>query len=92
MSIRQAGNMYEDNSSYLDEINSLERYVLKNQSINLLELREDYENEEVNNIWSEDTIDYLGRDHDVIRTVRTKKTGDILDIINDTLSRLGMFS
>lgn len=92
MSIRQAGSLVEDNTDYVEEIESLERYVLKNQSINLLELREDYDLENVNNVWSDTTIDILGRDHDVIRTVRTKKVGDILDIINSTLSRLGMFS
>ena len=57
-----------------------------------MKLKEDYQNVEVNNIWSEDTVDFLGRDHDVIKSVKTKKAGDILSIINDTLSRLGMFS
>ena len=92
MSMRQAGNMYEDNSDYFEELNMLELYVLENQSVNLLELREDYLDETVNNIWSDDTIDRLGRDHEVIKTVRTKKTGDIIEIIKDTLARLGMFS
>lgn len=92
MSLRQAGNMYEDNSDYFEELNMLELYILENQSVNLLELREDYLEETVNNIWSDDTIDRLGRDHEVIKTVRTKKTGDILEIIKDTLARLGMFS
>ena len=92
MSIKQSGNMFEDNTDFLEEVTILERYVLNNQSVNLLVLKEGYESEEVNNIWSEDTIDRLGRDHDVIKTVRIKKTGDILVIINDTLSRLGMFS
>lgn len=91
MSLRQAGNLYEDNSDYFEELAMLERYVLENQSINLLELREDYESEAVNNIWSNDTIDQLGRDHDVVKTVRTKKAGAILEIITDTLARLGMF-
>jgi hypothetical protein len=92
MSLRQAGNIIEDNTDYFEEISVIEYYVLENQSVNLLELREDYEDENVNNIWSDDTVDRLGRDHEVIKTVRTKKTGDILDIITDTLARLGMFS
>lgn len=92
MSKKQAGNMYEDNTSFVNEVTVLERYVLLNQSINLLHLREGYESEDVNNIWSDDTIDRLGRDHDVIKTVRIKETGEILIIIKDTLSRLGMFS
>lgn len=92
MSIKQAGNMFEDNSDFIEEITILEKYVLDNQSVNLLELKEDYADEDVNNIWSDETIDLLGRDHDVIKSVRIKKTGDILVIINDTLSRLGMFS
>ncbi len=92
MSSRQAGNMFEDNSDYFEELNMIELYVLDNQSVNLLELREDYLEETVNNIWSDDTIDRLGRDHEIIKTVRTKKTGDILEIIKDTLARLGMFS
>ncbi len=92
MSIKQAGGMYEDNSDFIEQVGILEKYVLDNQSVNLLELSEDYLNEEVNNIWSDATIERLGRDHDVIKTVRIKKTGDILDIINDTLARLGMFS
>ena len=91
MSLKQAGNLYEDNSDYFEELNVLELYVLENQSINLLELREDYLLDTVNNIWSEDTIDQLDRDNEVVKTVRTKKTGEILDIINDTLARLGMF-
>lgn len=92
MSIKQSGNMFEDNSEFVEEVTILEHYVLTNQSINLLELKEGYESSEVNNIWSTETIERLGRDHDVIKTVRIKKTGDILSIINDTLSRLGMFS
>jgi hypothetical protein len=92
MSVRQAGNLVEDNSVFMEELSVLERYVLKNQSVNLLALREDFESEDVNNIWADETIDVLGRDHEVIRTVRTKKAGDLLDIINDSLSRLGMFS
>ena len=91
MSLKQAGNMIEDNSDYFMELTVLEYYVLNNQSINLLELREDYLLDTVNNIWSEDTIDRLGRDNEVVKTVRTKKTGAILEIINDTLVRLGMF-
>lgn len=92
LSVKQSGNMFEDNTDFINEISILEKYVLDNQSVNLLELKEGYESEDVNNIWSDNTIERLGRDHDVIKTVRIKKTGDILEIINDTLSRLGMFS
>lgn len=92
MSIRQAGNVYEDNTDFIEQVTVLEKYVLDNQSINLLTLREDYNDEDVNQIWSDETINRLGRDHDIIKSVRIKKTGDILEIINDTLSRLGMFS
>lgn len=92
MSIKQAGNVFEDNTDFVEEVAVIEMYVLDNQSVNLLVLKEDYLSEDVNNIWSEYTIDRLGRDHDIIKSVRIKKTGDILEIINDTLSRLGMFS
>ena len=91
MSIKQAGTMVEDNTDFIKEVGIIEKYVLDNQSVNLLVLQEDYMNENVNNIWSDETIEILGRDHDIIKSVRIKKTGDILDIINDTLSRLGMF-
>ncbi len=91
MSLSQAGNNYEDASEILDELKVLENYILTYQSVNLLELREDYQDENVNNIWAESTIEALGRDHEVIKKVRLKNTGDILDIVNDTLSRLGMF-
>jgi|LGVF01.2.fsa_nt_gb hypothetical protein len=91
MSIIQAGNNYEDVFETVEEIRVLENYVLANQSVNLLELKEDYQDEDVNNIWSDGTIDYLGRDHEVIKKVRLKNAGDILEIINDTLGRLGMF-
>ena len=92
MSIKQAGNMFEDNTDFIEQITIMERYVLENQSINLLELKEGYEEPDVNVIWSDYTIDRLGRDHDIVKSVRIKKAGDILIIINDTLSRLGMFS
>jgi hypothetical protein len=91
MSTKQCGNLYEDNTDFLKEISIIEQYVLINQSINLLVLRENYTDEDVNNIWDETTIDVLGRDHDVIKTVRLINSQEILDIINDTLSRLGMF-
>jgi len=91
MSYTQAGNNYQGISDIMEEIHILEIYILQNQSINLLSLKDGYEQEEVNNIWSDDTIATLGRDHEVIKKVRLKNTGDILDIINDTLSRLGMF-
>jgi len=90
MSLKQSGNLYEDNSDTLKEISIIEQYVLINQSINLLVLKENYKDEDVN-IWDNSTIDYLGRDHDIIKTVRLINTEEILDIINDTLSRLGMF-
>lgn len=91
MSLTQAGDNYEEVSDIMDEIHVLENYVLQNQSVNLLSLREDYQDEDVNNIWSEDTIEALGRDHEVVKKVRLKNAGDLLEIINDTLSRLGMF-
>lgn len=91
MSVRQSGNIVEYNEDLMIELASIETYVLDNQSINLLELKEGFEDENINNIWSEDTIDRLGRDHDIIKTVRTKLTQRILDVIEDTLSRLGMF-
>lgn len=91
MSTKQSGNIYENNSDFLKEISIIEQYLLNNQSVNLLVLREDYTDDDVNNIWAEATIDTLGRDHDVIKTVRLINTQEILDIINDTLSRLGMF-
>ena len=91
MSYTQVGDNYENISDIMEEIHVLEVYILQNQSINLLTLRDDYQDEDVNNIWSEDTVSTLGRDHEVIKKVRLKNAGDILDIINDTLSRLGMF-
>ena len=91
MSVRQQGNLYENNDQLLLELSLLENYVLRNQSINLLEVKEDYLDENVNNIWSDDTIEILGRDHEIIKSVRLKQTKDILDVIEDTLSRLGMF-
>ena len=91
MSLKQSGNLYDDNSDFLEEVSIIEQYVLINQSINLLVLKENYTDEDVNNIWDESTIDTLGRDHIVVKTVRLTNTQDILDIINDTLSRLGMF-
>ncbi len=91
MSLKQAGSIYEDNISFVEEITVIEKYVLDNQSINLLVLKENYQDEDVNNIWDETTIEALGRDHEVIKKVRLYQTQDILDIINDTLGRLGMF-
>ncbi len=91
MSLKQAGSIYEDTIDFVDEVAAIEKYVLDNQSINLLVLREDYLDEDVNNIWSEYTIEALGRDHEVIKKVRLDQTGGILDIIQDTLGRLGMF-
>lgn len=91
MSYTQAGNTYERLSETMEEIHVLENYILQNQSINLLSLREDYQDEDVNNIWSEETIETLGRDHELIKQVRLKNAGDILDAVYDTLSRLGMF-
>ncbi len=91
MSLSQAGDTYEDVSDTLEEFRVIESYLLTNQSVNLLELKEDYKDEDVNNIWSITTIETLGRDHEVIKKVRLKNTGEIIDIINDALSRLGMF-
>ena len=72
-------------------ISIFEKYVLDNQSVNLLILKENYTDEDVNNIWDDITIDTLGRDHEMIKKVRLLNSQDIIDIINDTLSRLGMF-
>ncbi|AIO18334.1 hypothetical protein KQ51_00446 [Candidatus Izimaplasma bacterium HR1] len=91
MSLTQAGNNYEDAYEIIEELKVLENYILENQSVNLLRLRLDYKEEDINNIWEESTIEALGRDHEVIKKVRLKNTGEILDIINDALSRLGMF-
>ena len=91
MSLSQAGDNYSDVSEVMLEMKVIENYVLQNQSVNLLELKEDYQDENVNNIWAEETIEALGRDHELIKKVRLKNTGDILDIINDALTRLGMF-
>lgn len=91
MSLTQAGDNFEDVSAILDELKVIENYVLDNQSINLLKLKENYKDEDVNNIWADETIDVLGRDHELIKKVRLKNTGEILDIITDTLTRLGMF-
>jgi hypothetical protein len=91
MSLTQAGNIYEENQDTIAQITHIQNYLLSNQSINLLSLVEDYEDEDVNMIWTDETIDYVGRDSEVVKNVRLKYTQDILDLINDTLSRLGMF-
>lgn len=91
MSYTQAGNTFEELSDTIGQLEILEQYVLQNQSINLLQLVEDYQSEEINNIWSEDTIEALGRDHEVVKNVRLDSTEEVLDIIHDTLTRLGMF-
>ena len=91
MSLKQAGSIYQDNLSFVEEISAIEKYVLDNQSINLLVLKEDYLDEDINNIWSDSTIEALGRDHEIIKKVRLKQSQDILNIIQDTLGRLGMF-
>jgi len=91
MSFRQAGSIYSCNCDFVEEVTIIERYVLNNQSINLLVLKDNYTDEDINNIWSDYTIDILGRDHELIKTVRLSQTQSILDIINDTLSRLGLF-
>jgi len=91
MSLRQAGSIYECNCDFVDEITIIEKYVLDNQSINLLILKDNYLDEDINNIWSDYTINILGRDHDLIKSVRLDQTQSILDIIKDTLSRLGLF-
>jgi hypothetical protein len=91
MSLAQAGDIYEDGSEILAEMEIIENYLLTNQSVNLLVLTVDYQDEDVNNIWNSSTIESLGRDHELVKKVRLKNTGDILDIINDVLSRLGMF-
>ncbi|PAT02696.1 hypothetical protein CI105_01680 [Candidatus Izimaplasma bacterium ZiA1] len=92
MSIRQEGNMFNDNQEFFDQIRILENYLLVNQSINLLVLKTDYDPLVDNTIWSEETIEKLGRDNDVIKKVKLENCADILEIITDTLSRLGMFN
>lgn len=91
MSYSQAGNTFDALSETMEELEILEQYVLENQSINLLQLADNYTDEDVNIIWSEDTIEALGRDHEVIKNVRLKSTDEVLDMIRDTLTRLGMF-
>lgn len=91
MSYTQAGNTFEELSQTMNELEILEQYVLENQSINLLQLDDDFANPEVSIIWSEETIEALGRDHEVIKNVRSKSTDDVLSMIRDTLTRLGMF-
>lgn len=91
MSYAQAGDVYENLSDEMEELRILERYVLANQSINLLRLVDDYQSEDVITIWTEDTIEAVGRNEDVIKNVRGKQTGEVLDLIHDTLAGLGMF-
>ena len=91
MSYSQAGNTFDALSETMEELEILEQYVLENQSINLLQLADNYTDEDVNIIWSEDTIEALGRDHEVIKNVRLKSTDEVLNMIRDTLTRLGMF-
>jgi len=92
MSLRQEGNMFNDNQAFFEQIRILENYLLVNQSINLLVLKTDYDPNVDNTIWSEETIEKLGRDNDVIKKVKLENCDDILEIITDTLSRLGMFN
>lgn len=92
MSLKQSGSLFDDNSDFFSEVAVLERYILTNQSINLLVLKENYTDVDVNNIWTDETVEVLGRDHELVKDVKLKNTQDILNIINDTLSRLGMFS
>lgn len=91
MSVRQEGLIYEDNTDLYLELAILEGYILENQSINLLELRDNYMDEDIYNIWSERTIELLGRDNEVVKNVKTKKAQDILQAIDDTLSIIGVF-
>ncbi|MEC9484730.1 MAG: hypothetical protein UMR38_02495 [Candidatus Izemoplasma sp.] len=91
MSLSQAGNVFESNQQYLAQLSIIEQYVLTNQSINLLILKEDFDSTESTMIWSEETVNYLGRNHDIIRHVDTENMGEIIALINDVLSRLGMF-
>ncbi len=92
MSIRQEGNLSENHDVIINEYDVISNYLIENQSINLLELREDYLDENVSNIWSDFTIDSLGRDSEIVKNVRDKNTEAVLMIIKDTLARLGMFS
>ena len=91
MSIIQSGSAFNDNSAQLEQFSILSFYVINNQSINLLELNEDYLTEPGTSVWSDDTIDVLGRDNEVVKKVKLLNIEEILDIINDTLGRLGMF-
>ncbi|MCF7925398.1 MAG: hypothetical protein K9L26_02590 [Candidatus Izimaplasma sp.] len=91
LSVTQAGNAYQDYSDFVRQIKIIEQYVLDNQSINLLELSETYSGDDTTMVWSEETVSYLGRNHDMIRYVDTTKIEAIITLINDTLSRLGMF-
>ncbi len=91
MSITQAGHVYVSNEDYLSQLQIIEQYLLTNQSINLLELREDFDTSESAMIWSEETVEFLGRNHDIIRYVDTRNMDQIIALINDVLSRLGMF-
>lgn len=92
MSKRQEGNMFNDNQEFFEQVMILENYLLTYQSVNLLVLKPDYDALVDNNIWSEETIDKLGRDNDIIKKVKLEETSEILDLINEALSRLGMFN
>jgi hypothetical protein len=91
MSYSQLGNTYEDLTQTLQQYRYLERYVLQNQSINLLKLADDYMDPSAKSIWSDETIEALGRDNDIVKYVRISSIQDILDIIHDALSGLEMF-
>lgn len=90
MSITQSGVHYGDVKNKIEEFQILEFYLIKNQSINLLKLKE--VEDDSNNIWSEDTINSLGRDSDIIKSVSLDNTAEILELMNDSLKRLGMFN
>jgi len=91
MSVRQVGNHLKETQSVINQFQVLEEYVLMNQSINLLELNEDFDSEDVFQIWSEDTVETLGRNHDIIRLVQFKIADEILSIIELVMERVGMF-
>jgi hypothetical protein len=92
VSFRQSGEWIEDHEVLLSEFDVLSQYVLNNQSINLLILRDDFKDENVSAIWSDETIERLGRDSDIIKVVKDKNTDVVLGVIEDAFDRLGLFS
>ena len=90
MSLTQSGEHYGETRNIMEEYQILEFYIIKNQSINLLKLKE--VEDDSTNIWSEQTIESLGRDSDIVKRVRLENIEEILELMNDSLKRLGMFN